>query len=451
MALIKDGNVIRTYEEQVDHLTEAHRAQLTVNENVQRQIGDILASSNINGFNLVRFSFKKSGTFYKISNSTLTVSANNWQTGDYIQIYSNDTNDIPAYGYMKSSNVVEIAYAGDFTKDYNALIARNVTTNSEVAVSLVLTPFDGSSLLDYDANINKNQVFNVLQDLLYDGARTQYVSFDLNNDDEFNFVYIGAQAKGLNGVDGKDYLLSSKVYSFGDYDGTDDLDMYGEGAYYPVNTFNRTPVVGDKFLCQANTTYKNATVSYIGIVTIDMVQNDNAYWEGVLYRITGLDGKDGENGQGWADVTSIKENDPSNETLAADSTGITVTSTVTVTTPTETYEIPSVMKIPVVGSSTVVIDVAADGKTFSIHLDANTLNKIQKALQLPVPQPLGNYIVTAQSTNPSNNPTQQIYKIESNTFDYEKMEAEGIFDLAYKLSTIDDGATLNIDGTIEEA
>ena len=95
MALIKDGKVYRTIEEQVKHLTEAHLAQLTQNKNINMQLQELTISSNLGGYNLVRFAFQKSGTFYRLSSTSiscpLTCSAN-----DYIEISSNNGNDIPA-------------------------------------------------------------------------------------------------------------------------------------------------------------------------------------------------------------------------------------------------------------------------------------------------------------------------------------------------------------------
>lgn len=57
MAIYKDGNIYRTYEEQVDHLTEAHRNQLTVNSNLSEQLNKLIENTSYGGQNLVRFSF----------------------------------------------------------------------------------------------------------------------------------------------------------------------------------------------------------------------------------------------------------------------------------------------------------------------------------------------------------------------------------------------------------
>ena len=37
MALYKDGEIYRTYEEQIDHLTDAHREQLIINKNLSKE------------------------------------------------------------------------------------------------------------------------------------------------------------------------------------------------------------------------------------------------------------------------------------------------------------------------------------------------------------------------------------------------------------------------------
>ena len=62
-----------------------------------------------------------------------------------------------------------------------------------------MSTFGGTALTDYNANENKRQLFNVIDDLAY-GGRTQYVSFDLNRDGVYNFVYVGSVRDGKDGA-----------------------------------------------------------------------------------------------------------------------------------------------------------------------------------------------------------------------------------------------------------
>ena len=197
MSLYKDENIYRTYEEQIDHLTKAHREQLTLNTDIYNRLNTIDVSSGIGGQNLTRFAFEKQGTFYRLANKQIIIDLVG-NKNDYFEIRSGDKNDIPAYGYYVSSNIIVVSYPGDFTQQYSKLILRNVTLQKELESSFVLESFPGSSLLDYDATLLPNQVFNVLSDLAYN-APTQYASFDLNRDGVFSFVYLGINPKGQDG------------------------------------------------------------------------------------------------------------------------------------------------------------------------------------------------------------------------------------------------------------
>lgn len=198
MALYKDGEVIRTYEEQVDHLTAAHREQLNINESVTRDLNKLSIASNLGGYNLVRFAFEKQGTFYKIASENITVNLTG-SVGDYAEIITNNLNDIPAYGYFTGEHTIKISWFGDFTEQYRKFTVHNVTTGQSNEENITTVAFTGTSLADYDPNECKKQLFSVISDLAFN-TRTQYVSFDLNRDDTYNFVFIGGVA---NGTDGK--------------------------------------------------------------------------------------------------------------------------------------------------------------------------------------------------------------------------------------------------------
>lgn len=197
MALYKDGNVYRTYEEQVNHLTEAHRKQLDINKSVSNELNELSVASNLGGYNLVRFSFEKQGTFYKIANKRINVSLIG-SINDFAEIMTNNPDDIPAYGYYVDEHTIEIAWFGDFIEQYEQFTINNVTSGQSNAETIETVAFTGTSLADYNANDVKKQLFNVISDLSF-GTRTQYVSFDLNRDNVYNFVFIGIVANGKDG------------------------------------------------------------------------------------------------------------------------------------------------------------------------------------------------------------------------------------------------------------
>ena len=209
MAIYKDENVYRTYEEQVDHLTEAHRKQLTVNSNLSEQLNELIENTSYGGQNLVRFSFLKRGNLYYSLSDTFSsqIQLLGGDVGDYVEISSGRPDDIPAYGYISEGGAttckITLAFKGDFIDREAPITMRNVKkgkTNTPAPISTSLwTSFGGTSLNDYDPNDRKKQVFNVLDDVFYN-SRTQYGSFDLNGDGVYNFVYLGAV---FNGEDGK--------------------------------------------------------------------------------------------------------------------------------------------------------------------------------------------------------------------------------------------------------
>lgn len=174
MPLYKDGTIYRTYEEQVDHLTKAHREQLTINQNVSRDLQEIGISANLGGYNLVRFAFQKQGIYYKLAKGTIDnpIGAGS-DIGDYFEITSHNADDIPAYGYLIEGNKILIAYAGDFMAEYSQLSVRNVTKGLEMYDTLEYVSFEGSSLNDYNPQERKKQLFNVIDDIAY-GTRKRY-------------------------------------------------------------------------------------------------------------------------------------------------------------------------------------------------------------------------------------------------------------------------------------
>lgn len=209
MAIYKDGNIYRTYEEQVDHLTEAHRDQLTVNSNLSEQLNKLIENTSYGGQNLVRFSFLKRGNLYYRLSDTFNsqIQLLGGDVGDYVEISSGRPDDIPAYGYISEGGAtmckITLAFKGDFIDREAPITMRNVkkgNTNTPTPIPKSLwTSFGGTSLNDYDPNDQKKQVFNVLDDVFYN-SRTLYGSFDLNGDGVYNFVYLGAV---FNGEDGK--------------------------------------------------------------------------------------------------------------------------------------------------------------------------------------------------------------------------------------------------------
>lgn len=80
--------------------------------------------------------------------------------------------------------------------------------------------------------------------------------------------------------------------------------------------------------------------------------------------------------------------------LTAGSAGITITGNSKV----NQSNVRAVMRIPIIGSDTVVIDVTEDGEHFEVHLDAVIAQKIQRALVTPVSRPQSTELVAVDNT-----------------------------------------------------
>ena len=200
MSLIKDGNVFRTAEEQLIHLTEKHLEQNNINKNVNERLNDLSIASNLGGYNLVRFAYSLDGNIYYRFENDIIYAPVNGTVGDFVEIETSNPDDIPAYGYYIEENKIKLSFLGDYVNRYEFLTFHNHSNIEQqgVADSVNLVEFNGTSLYDYPAQNHKKQLFTVLNDIRYN-SRTQYASFDLNNDGIYNFVYIGVVRNGKDG------------------------------------------------------------------------------------------------------------------------------------------------------------------------------------------------------------------------------------------------------------
>jgi hypothetical protein len=80
--------------------------------------------------------------------------------------------------------------------------------------------------------------------------------------------------------------------------------------------------------------------------------------------------------------------------LTAGNVGITITGNSKV----NQSNVRAVMRIPIIGSDTVVIDVAEDEEHFEIHLDADIAQKIERSLVTPINRPQATEIVAVDNT-----------------------------------------------------
>lgn len=81
------------------------------------------------------------------------------------------------------------------------------------------------------------------------------------------------------------------------------------------------------------------------------------------------------------------------ELTAGNNVGITITGNSKV----NQSNVRAVMRIPIIGSDTVVIDVAEDEEHFEIHLDADIAQKIERSLVKPINRPQATEIVAVDN------------------------------------------------------
>ena len=200
MSLIKDGKIYRTPEEQLLHLTEKHLEQISFNENVFRKLQELTIASNLGGFNLVRHSFH-GGYSYKLISVSLSFQNQELpqlEKGDFLTFYSYAVNDIPAYGFYKGDKEVDIVFGGDYIMAYGALTCHKHSTGEKFNCYATMEEGESTSLKNLNPNNYKKQLFTVLEDLDF-RCRTQYVSYDVNGDGNYEFIYVGVDRNGRDG------------------------------------------------------------------------------------------------------------------------------------------------------------------------------------------------------------------------------------------------------------
>lgn len=208
MAIFKDGTIYRTLDEQVTHLTEVHREQLDINKNVQKELQELSVSANYGGYNYVRFAFQKrpGKTYYRLKQGFIIKdNAGFGAVGDFIEVTSKNKDDIPAYGYIGENNILIMSdkSRGDFADIPIPITVINTSSGREYQINVVennwFEPFSGTSLIDFNANDVKKQLFTILDDVSLN-SQTQYVSFDLNGDGIYNFVLVFVNSVGKDGI-----------------------------------------------------------------------------------------------------------------------------------------------------------------------------------------------------------------------------------------------------------
>lgn len=139
--------------------------------------------------------------------------------------------------------------------------------------------------------------------------------------------------------------------------------------------------------------------------------SNTEYWQMFFDAVSGLTGPrgpigpDGADGWGFNNASFI---DVLNDAISVDNNGINLSQTTRITAQQQqgslppqyaTFEIETNSILPIVGSESIVVDVAEDGEHAEIHLDADITNKLAKTLITPMSTPTATEIVAVDTTN----------------------------------------------------
>lgn len=112
---------------------------------------------------------------------------------------------------------------------------------------------------------------------------------------------------------------------------------------------------------------------------------------------TGASGEEGSAGVGFDDASNI-EIIPS-PLLSSAQNGFNLSGTMKVTAGDEIFEIPSTMLLPLTSNDSIIIDVAEDGRSIEIHLDADIAAKLGRVLVTPMSAPASVSLVAVDTSN----------------------------------------------------
>lgn len=112
---------------------------------------------------------------------------------------------------------------------------------------------------------------------------------------------------------------------------------------------------------------------------------------------TGTSGEEGSAGVGFDDATNI-EIIPA-PILSSVQNGFELSGAMKVTAGDEIFEIPSSMILPLTSNESIIIDVAEDGRSVEIHLDADIAAKLGRVLMTPMSAPASVSLVAVDTSN----------------------------------------------------
>ena len=137
-------------------------------------------------------------------NAELSIDGITGNEGDAFEFYlSNEiiADYIPAFAIKEENNVLKITNQGDYPELATGFKIVNMRTGESFIKTIenALTLQNASFLGDLNANLNKEKQITVLNDLESGNKNVVFASIDLNSDDIYNWISIGAYTNGRDG------------------------------------------------------------------------------------------------------------------------------------------------------------------------------------------------------------------------------------------------------------
>lgn len=227
----------------------------------------------INGAQVYRFT----------KNAELSIDGITGNKGDAFEFYlSNEiiADYIPAFAIKEANDIFKIINQGDYPEITTVFKIVNMRTGEAFVKTIenALTLQNASFLGDLNANENKEKQITVLNDLASGNKNVVFASININNDDVYNWISIGAYTNGRDG------------YS-----------VYAVKTMDNLISVLEVAKINDIIVFGANVTYDSFSALNGDIFVIDSISPFSATNKGNIRGPQGLKGDKGEKGNAGTD------------------------------------------------------------------------------------------------------------------------------------------------------
>ena len=222
-------------------------------QNLTSQVNILLEQAPAGFLPRVYYGLTNGAQVYRFTaNAELSITGITGNEGDAFEFYlSNEiiADYIPAFAIKESNDVFKIINQGDYPEITTVFKIVNMRTGEAFVKTIenALTLQNASFLGDLNANENKEKQITVLNDLASGNKNVVFASINLNNDDVYNWISIGAYTNGRDGYSVYAVKTRDNLISVLEIAKINDIIVFGEDVTY--NTFSA--VNGDIFVIDA--------------------------------------------------------------------------------------------------------------------------------------------------------------------------------------------------------